>query len=143
MTFWFTGGSAVVDQVPYYFKRVIGETATVTIRHATVKVELARTQSARARGLSSRHNLEFDNGMLFIFPEPGMYPFTLEKTKIPLDIVWISDGKIVYLARNVQPGTPSVVPGVTSTMVLETNAGLTSMNGWQSGDLATIHFDKD
>lgn len=143
MIFWFAGGSRVKDLAPYYIKKVLGETAEVKIRNAVVKVEVAQTVKSRAKGLSGRDFLDVNQGMLFVFHEPAVYPFTMQDTNISLDIIWILDQDIVYIARNAQPGAKSINPQAEANYVLEVRAGLAGSNNWHLGDTVAITFDKD
>ena len=136
--FWSVGGSRVKDEAPYYLKKIIKETAVVEIKGQIFETEIAKTQKARAKGLSGREYLAPDKGMLFVFSEPGIYPFTMQDTLIPLDIVWILDDKIVYIARQAQPEQESVDPGVNANYVLEVGSG--DVRDCQVGDEVKITF---
>lgn len=142
MIFWFAGGSEVKDIAPYYLKRVVGETATVKIGDYGVKVEVARTVAARRKGLSGRDALAVDKGMLFVFHEPAVYPFTMQNTRILLDIIWILDGTIVYIAHGAQPGEASITPEAEANYVLEVNGGAANSYQWEVGHQVNITFDK-
>lgn len=139
---WNVGGSRVLDIAPYYAKRIVGETGTVQIQGRTIKVELARTSSARLKGLSGRHYLDQSRGMLFLFPEAGMYQFTMANTDIPLDIIWLHDNRIVHIAADIQPGVTAIDPGVAADAVLEVNGLTAQHSGWQVGAQVTVTFDK-
>jgi uncharacterized membrane protein (UPF0127 family) len=138
VAFWSVGGSRVKDEAPYYLKNIIGETATVTIKDKAFKVEVAKTPKARAKGLSGREYLAPDKGMLFVFPEPGVYPFTMQDTLIVLDIVWILDDKIVFIARKAQPEQETINPEVNANYVLEVGGG--NAAGLQVYDQVGITF---
>jgi len=141
--FWFAGGSRVKDLAPYYIKKIIGETAEVSIKGTVFKVEVARTVNSRTKGLSGREYLEGDKGMLFVFQESSVYPFTMKKTKITLDIIWILDNEIGYIANKAQPGQISINPGVEANYVLEVRGGTAETLRWQIGDSVDITFDKN
>lgn len=138
--FWSFGGSRIVDEAPYYLKSIVGETAKVTARDIVFEAEVARTEKARAKGLSGREYIAPDKGMLFIFSEADVYPFTMKNTQISLDIVWILDDEIVYIARSVQPEEESINPGVEANYVFETRGS--RIRSWQVGDKVDIVFDK-
>jgi hypothetical protein len=94
----------------------------------TYLAEVARTPDERARGLMFRRSLGEQEGMVFLFEEPAIYPFWMKNTLIPLDILWLDDaGKVVHLERSVPPcrldPCPSVVPLKPATWVLEVGAG--------------------
>lgn len=139
---WFAGGSRLKDLAPYYIKRALGETAVVTVGNSTIKVEVARTEQARAKGLSGRDYLMADQGMVFLFPQAGTYTFTMAKTKISLDIIWVSKGTIVYIAHRAMPGEQTISPSVTADQVIEIRGDLTNQLGWRVGEAVTVTFDK-
>ncbi len=101
-------------------------------------VELALTPEQQARGLMGRQSLYPDAGMLFVFPQEGIYPFWMKDTLIPLDMVWMdSEGRVVFIGKNEQPCgvvCPSVNPGVPARYVLEINAGTADRIGLGVGD---------
>tara|TARA_Y100000310_G_C20577508_1_gene761182 strand:- start:471 stop:902 length:432 start_codon:yes stop_codon:yes gene_type:complete len=92
------------------------------------EVELAVSESERAKGLMFREHLGEDEGMLFIFPESGVHNFWMKNTLISLDIIWISDDKeVVHIEREVpicmEDVCPSYGSGELSLYVLEINSG--------------------
>ena len=81
------------DQLP--------EVVHVKIAGQVIKVELAITPEARARGLSGRQGLTQDEGMLFVFDTPGKYPFWMKDMNFAIDMIWISeDSKVVYIKKD-------------------------------------------
>ncbi|RJO59573.1 DUF192 domain-containing protein [Candidatus Parcubacteria bacterium] len=141
---WSAGGHEISNYLPYYYQRVLGKSAKVEIRNQVTKVEVARSDSAKAKGLSRRKKLPYDKGMLFLFDEPGYYEFWMKDMFIPLDIVWISGDKIVEITRSVLPPVKDaepakVKPSRQADKVLEVYAGTASQ--WQVGDFARINFD--
>lgn len=141
IVFWNVGGSRVVDMAPYYIKKVLRETATVTHGNAVYKLEVASTPNARQKGLSGRKYLDNDKGMIFVFPESQIYQFTMIDTLIPLDIVWIEDGEIVHIKRRAEPGAEVVIPSAEANNVIELRSG--AAKSWSVGDMVTIVFDKE
>ncbi len=80
-------------------------------------LEVASTPEQMARGLMFRTELPGDRGMLFPFEPPRRVNFWMKNTKIPLDMVFIRDNKVVNIVHQAQPCTadpcrhyPSVVP---------------------------------
>jgi uncharacterized membrane protein (UPF0127 family) len=115
-------------------------TATVVVetragaRHA-VKVEIARTEAERARGLMHRRTLEPETGMLFLFDETADHPFWMKNTLIPLDMIFIGeDGRIVGVVARAVPGDLSPRSGGPSRYVLEVNGGWAETHGVAPGD---------
>lgn len=75
----------------------------VKIDNLEIKVEVAETNEERAKGLSNRTQLDNKSGMVFVFPKDSKPVFWMKDTKIPLDIIWINDNKIIDIEKNVQP----------------------------------------
>lgn len=117
-------------------------TTTIKVNGRDVKVEIADTDEERAKGLSGRGNLAENTGMLFVFSPPDASPiFWMKDTIIPLDIIWINDGKVVKIDANVQPpkeGTPDsqLTKYAASPVdyVLEVPAGYAAIHTLQVGD---------
>ena len=114
--------------------RVVVETAAGE-RHA-VRVELARTDAERARGLMRREALADDAGMLFLFEETAEHPFWMKDTPLPLDIVFIDEaGRIVGVVERAEPHTTTLrTVSAPSRYVLEVNGGWTRARGIGRGD---------
>jgi uncharacterized membrane protein (UPF0127 family) len=112
--------------------------AWVEIGTARVAVELAETPEEQARGLGYRDRLEWDHGMYFPYRRPGFYGFWMRGMRFSIDIVWIRDGRIVDLHRDVpfEPGGngPTLRPRELVDAVLEVPAGYSAAKGWSIGD---------
>jgi hypothetical protein len=74
--------------------------------------------------------------MLFVFDDATERYFYMKNTKIPLDIIYISDTKkIVSFQKNAQPFDESSLPSnVPAKYVLEINAGLSDAWSLTVGD---------
>jgi len=71
---------------------------------AKFKVELARTNAERSRGLMFKKELPKDYGMFFIFKKDTVHPFWMKNTYVSLDILFIDkDKKIVSIERETKP----------------------------------------
>lgn len=89
-------------------------------------VEVAQTSAEREKGLSGHHPLNSNQGMLFIYPTPGIYSFWMNEMRFAIDIVWISENKrIINITRNVSPTTypQTFKPPSPVQFVLEIPAG--------------------
>ncbi len=109
------------------------------------EVEIAKTIFEKIRGLSGRKSLAENHGMLFEFSISSIYPFTMQNTLIPLDIIWIDKNKkIVDIRENNQPCRgffcPPIIPKKLSKYVLELNAGEAKKANLEIGDVATLSF---
>lgn len=107
----------------------------VSINGQTFKVEVVSADKDRRRGLGGRSQICDDCGMLFLFQEPGKYSFWMKGMKFDLDIIWISEGKIVHMAKNFSKDSKELImPEVEADKVLEIRAGLSDEHGFQIGD---------
>jgi uncharacterized membrane protein (UPF0127 family) len=100
----------------------------------SVTAELAITPEERAQGLMFRKNIEFDQGMLFIFDKEDFYSFWMKNMLIPLDLIWLDGEKrIVHIERCLPPceeePCPSYPPKVPALYVLELKAGSAEQRG--------------
>jgi uncharacterized protein len=68
-----------------------------------VHVEVARTDSQRARGLMGRDRLDTDWGMLFVFNREETLRFWMKNTKITLSIAFLDDGLVVRDIQDMEP----------------------------------------
>lgn len=114
---------------------------TIKINNLEVKVEVAKSNEERSKGLSNRTQLDSQTGMVFVFTKDSKPVFWMKDTKIPLDIIWINDNKIIGIEKNVLPE-----PNVSDTKlkkypapdmvnyVLEVNAGFSDTNNISIGD---------
>ena len=122
----------------------------VQIGDTKVKVELAITEEARARGLSEKKRLKGDEGMLFVFERPGIYPFWMKSMKFPIDIIWIvpdemgaeGDLRMVYIKKNATPGSypETFAPDVEAKYVLEVVSGFSDENNLKVGDRVELSY---
>lgn len=107
-------------------------------------VELAKTDEEKDRGLMFKKSLDPDKGMLFIYEKEGVYPFWMENTLIPLDIIWINQNKeIIFINENSRPcenshTCPSINPYKNARYVLEINGGTAEKIGLKIGDRANF-----
>ena len=89
-----------------------------------VRVEIANSDEARARGLMFRRNLPQDRGMIFVFPATEEHAFWLHNTLIGLDLIFLAEDRSVagVLTAPPQTDTPRSV-GKPSRFVVEVSAG--------------------
>ncbi|OGD56527.1 hypothetical protein A2V71_02380 [Candidatus Berkelbacteria bacterium RBG_13_40_8] len=115
----------------------------VIINNKTIDVEVALTESQREKGLSGRTELDVNSGMLFVFPKSDIHTFWMKETKIPLDIIWIDEGKVVEIMTldpQIDDQTPSYTPKNKANFVLEVNAGMASEDNIKVGDEVKIKY---
>jgi uncharacterized membrane protein (UPF0127 family) len=105
-----------------------------------VEVELARTDTHRARGLMYRTELDADAGMLFSWPTASLRSFWMRNTCLPLDMLFIAaDGTIAGVLEQV-PTLNERPRGVRcpAAHVLEVNAGYVRAHGVEPGQRIEI-----
>lgn len=93
-----------------------------------VRVEIAANDETRTQGLMFRDRVPPGTGMLFLFPQTGHYPFWMKNTFVPLDMIWIDEGRrVVHVHADVPPckadPCPSYPPDAQARYVLELGAG--------------------
>jgi uncharacterized protein len=108
---------------------------TVTLGKVTVKAEAVRTPERLYLGLSGREELPEGRGMLFFMPAKEVQTFCMRGMRLPLDLIWISGGRVAGITRDV----PRTFPGnLTSpepvSQVLEVPAGFADRHGIKAGD---------
>lgn len=75
----------------------------INIEGTEINIEVAKTNEERSKGLSNRTSLGEKNGMIFVFEKGEKPSFWMKDTKIPLDILWIKDNKVILINKDVQP----------------------------------------
>ncbi len=107
-------------------------------------VEVADTNETLIKGLSGRNSIGSD-GLLMVFKEESHHGIWMKEMKFPIDIIWInSDGRTVYIEKNVDPKTyPKVFrPDDPAKFVLEVSAGLVDEKGWGIDSIMTLKDKK-
>jgi hypothetical protein len=151
---WLTSSAVLLAMTSYAVAGTNSAEATSKMPLAklgknTVKLEVASTQAEVQRGLMFRTSMPEDAGMVFIFHPENAVQFWMFHTLIPLDMLFIKDGKILKICQNVPPcksenprGCPTYPTegpiGVTE--VLELNGGYVTRHGIKEGDQITFEF---
>jgi uncharacterized protein len=113
---------------------------SINIAGQNIKVDLALTEAEQAQGLSGRPSLAEDEGMLFVFANPGKYLFWMKDMNFPIDMIWLSsDLKVVYIEKNATPESypETFGPGPNdgeAKYVLEVVSGFSDKNNLKVGD---------
>jgi len=107
----------------------------VSLGKVTVQAEAVRTPERLFLGLSYRQELPEGRGMLFFMPETEVQIFCMRGMLIPLDLIWISDGRVAGLTRNVPPTFPgNLTSPAPVSHVLEVPGGFADRHGIKAGD---------
>ena len=99
-----------------------------------IRAEVARAPEERYTGLMFRKTLGTDEGMLFVFEQPGQQCFWMKNTLLPLSMAFIADdGTIV----NIEAAKPLTLDDHCSVkpvrFVLEMNDGWFARRGIKVG----------
>jgi len=107
----------------------------IMIDNVKLNVIVADNDEKRYQGLSGRSALGDNQGMLFVHNVVGQYKYVMRDMNFDLDFIFIKDGKIVDIAKNVSKDFKGIVQGATDyDMVLEVPAGWVERNGVELGD---------
>lgn len=127
----------------FYFATAKGERKRITLisdgAAVSVDVEVADNFTTRARGLMGRNSLGPNEGMLFVFDKPGIYPFWMVNTSIPLDAIHIAENGTVVDVISMEPCGLNVAkcqlytPKAPAKYVLEVNMGFAARHGVAAG----------
>jgi len=106
---------------------------------------VANTPESRMKGLSGRGKIGANEGMLFVMDDKRYHSFWMADMKFPIDIIWISDNKVVDLTKNAPVPTdpkniPVFTPNTEVNKVLEVNAGYIEANNIAIGDEVGIDY---
>lgn len=131
----------------FYFKQLeknsLNDSRSVSINKKVIKVELASSAISQYRGLSKRESLCADCGMLFIFPDKQIRTFVMRNMNFPLDIIFIADGKIINIKKNLEPEgnspTKTYQSMTPANSVLELNGGYCEKYNIIVGDIITFN----
>lgn len=109
--------------------------AELDINAQRIKVEVARTPTARQTGLMHRRNLLARQGMLFVYPRSDTECMWMKSTLIPLSVAFIdAQGRIINIA-DMQPNTRDYHCSTSPAQyALEMNLGWFRKNDIKTGD---------
>lgn len=119
-------------------------TAQVELAGELIKLEVARTPQEQAMGLMYREELAPNRGMLFPLEPPHKPSFWMKNVEIPLDMIFVQDGKISAIAREVPPcekaPCPTYGPDIMIDQVIELQGGRAEELGLEVGDSVLIEY---
>ncbi len=108
---------------------------TVAVKDIPVVAEVVSTPKKLYLGLGHRSELPEGQGMLFLMGATQRQVFCMRDMYFPIDILWIADGKVAGLHKQLSPGdkgnfrAPVPVP-----LVLEVPGGFADRYGIKVGD---------
>ncbi len=105
----------------------------------TIDIEIADTDSTRARGLMERPTIPADTGMLFVFDAAAPQSFYMASTPKSLDIQFYGpDSTLLNIAEDTTPFSFDTVPSSgPAQFVVEVPAGYSRRIGLVPGDRIT------
>lgn len=106
-----------------------------------LSVLVADNATLREKGLSGQENLDGNEGMLFIFEEPGFHGFWMKDMHFPIDIIWFDENyQVVDVWQSATPDSyPKVfIPRLKAKFVLEVPAGFFADNNLNIGSTIKI-----
>lgn len=99
------------------------EKIKISIEDREYTVEVAKTQEEKSKGLQNRKSLGKNEGMLFIYDKPQTVGFWMDKTEIPLDIIFINEDEEVISVYKGKPLSKEIAEEDNVKYVLEVNQG--------------------
>jgi uncharacterized membrane protein (UPF0127 family) len=131
-----TDSSEVDTSIPFSKEGTLTIHPDRDLDPVTIDIEIADTDSSRARGLMQRSSLPDQSGMLFIFEEENPQSFWMANTQLSLDMMFIkSNRQIVNIAKYTRPGSSDHIrSGEPVQYVLEVPAGFADRHGIVEGD---------
>ena len=120
---------------------------TILVDNVALEVQIADSEPRRVRGLMFQDQLPYDQGMIFVFKEPGLYSLWMLNMQFSLDMMWFDqDGTIVHMEKNIPPcktlveitACKSIVPDNEASYVLEVTSGFIDQNNITKDSKLTI-----
>jgi uncharacterized membrane protein (UPF0127 family) len=120
-------------------------TKKLMLKNTTIDLLVAETLDETMWGLSDFPSLPADTGMLFVFPQPGIYSFWMKDMQFSLDMIWIdSDNRVITIHENISPDTYLQKPPQTfqstkpASAVIEVSGGFVKDYGVKVGERLEI-----
>ncbi|MCA9811264.1 MAG: DUF192 domain-containing protein [Nitrosarchaeum sp.] len=110
---------------------------TIKIDNIPLQVQVADTEPRRIRGLMFQDQLPYDQGMIFVFDEPGPYALWMLNMQFALDMIWFDEqGNVVHIEKDVPAcktaletmTCQSIIPDGDSLYILEVTSGFVDMH---------------
>jgi uncharacterized membrane protein (UPF0127 family) len=114
------------------------KTSQIKVAGHPLKVELAIEEPQRLQGLMYRKTLGKEDGMLFIFDEPGYHSMWMKNTLIPLSVAYVDKDGVILNILDMEPQTlDSHTAAGPAVYAIETNKGWYAEKKVKDGDKVT------
>jgi uncharacterized membrane protein (UPF0127 family) len=114
------------------------KTSRVVVAGHPLKVELAVEEPQRLQGLMYRKSMAKEDGMLFIFDEPGYHSIWMKNTLIPLSVAFVDKDGVILNIADMEPLTlDSHQAAGPAVYAIETNKGWFAGKNIKPGDKVT------
>jgi hypothetical protein len=110
-------------------------TIRVQIGGEEFRLEVARTEEEKARGLMHRRSLGERQGMIFVYQSDEHLSFWMKNTRIPLDLLFLSREGAVLQIEGLKPHSLKPITSERAARyALELPAGSAARLGLKTGD---------
>ena len=110
----------------------------LTIGKHSLRVEVVVSDEDRTRGLMFREKLGKNDGMLFIFEDPGYHSMWMMNTLIPLSVAFLDRDGVILNIEDMEPKTTnSHAAAGPAIYAVETNKGWFAERKVKPGDKVT------
>lgn len=120
--------------------------ATVNIDGQILELEVAKTPEQQRIGLMYRQSVPDNRGMMFVFDELRPVRFWMKNVSIPLDMIFLANGKVKAVISDVPPCNvdpcPSYGPDALINQVIELGGGRAAELGIKEGDRLEVEWLK-
>lgn len=110
----------------------------VKVDDVVLEVQIADTEPRRVRGLMFQNQLPYDEGMIFVFNESGVYSLWMLNMQFSLDMIWFDgEGNVVHIEQEIPPcksateimACQSIIPSGEAKYILEVTSGFVQKFG--------------
>ena len=110
----------------------------VKVDDVVLEVQIADTEPRRVRGLMFQNQLPYDEGMIFVFNESGVYSLWMLNMQFSLDMIWFDgEGNVVHIEQEIPPcksateimACQSIIPSGQAKYILEVTSGFVQKFG--------------
>ena len=115
---------------------------TVVVGQQELEVWIADTEQDRAEGLMAVPRLDDDEGMLFVWEDPGFGAFVIKDVDYALDVAFVAEDGRILAIESLAPGGPERAESRKAYLwAIEARAGWFEEKGVAEGD--TFEYSPD